>query len=77
MLKTASLATAAALIFVSAISAQADEYLETTGNRAVAPAYSTQVAAPAQIRNLRLEARRPSAAQQNFDRSAGQPGQGG
>lgn len=78
MLKTASIAAAAAFIFVSAISAQADEYLETTGNRSVAPAYSAQVNAPAALdRNLRLEVRGKAAPASQFDRSSGIPGQGG
>jgi hypothetical protein len=76
MLKTASIAAAAAFIFVSAISAQADEYLETTGNRSAAPAYSAQQNAPALDRNFRLEVRGKSAPAAQVNRTD-IPGQGG
>jgi hypothetical protein len=55
MLKTVTLAATAALIFVSAVSAQADEYLETTGNRGAI--VSAQPAAASQLRNLHLDVR--------------------
>ena len=73
MLKTFTLAATAALIFVSAVSAHADEYLETTGNRAAI--VSAQPAAKAQLRNLHLEVR-GATTQAIVDRTD-VPGQGG
>lgn len=75
MLKKVSLAAIAALSLVTASSAMADDFLETTGNRN-APAYSapaTQQRGFAPLREFRLEQRgfvAPSQGQTGLENSA-------